>query len=225
MMKNSLFQTTTSIRPSSVRLLALMFVAVVMLVNSVDALAADAKDEALFSLEPQAMIETVANRTFDRIKREQVALKENPALMDDILRDELMPYIDYRFSAFKVLGRYARKAKPEELKEYVDLFEEYLVSTYSGAMVNYSDQTVEFAPSTAADERSDLSIRASIKEQGKPDIDIIFKLRKDRRSQKWLIYDLVAEGISLLSSKQSEYEPVLRKDGMNGLIELLKSQT
>ena len=59
---------------------------------------------------------------------------------------------------------------------------------------------------------------------GKPDIKVAFKVRKDRKSNQWAAYDMVAEGISLLSSKRSEFESILRQDGIEKVIELMQQK-
>jgi phospholipid transport system substrate-binding protein len=86
----------------------------------------------------------------------------------------------------------------------------------------YDDQLVEFAPALQFDGRSDVTVRAIIKDGERPDIKVAFKVRKDRKSDQWQVYDMVAEGISLLSSKRTEFESILRQDGIDKVIELMR---
>ncbi|TOI05525.1 ABC transporter substrate-binding protein, partial [Vibrio parahaemolyticus] len=48
----------------------------------------------------------------------------------------------------------------------------------------------------------------------RPNIKLEFKLRKDNKTDEWEAFDMVAEGISLLSSKQSEWNTKIRQDGI-----------
>jgi len=172
--------------------------------------------------DPYVMIKEVAMLTFDRIKREKVQIKNNPELLRTVMEEELLPYIDYRFSAFKVLGKYANKVPREKLLEFVSVFREYLITSYAVALGYYDDQLVEFAPALEFDGRSDVTVRAVIKEGDRPEIKVAFKVRKDRQSDQWQVYDMVAEGISLLSSKRTEFESILRQDGIDKVIELMR---
>jgi phospholipid transport system substrate-binding protein len=172
--------------------------------------------------DPYVMINEVAMLTFDRIKREKSAIKSNPELLRTVMEEELLPYIDYRFSAFKVLGKYANKVPREKLLEFVSVFREYLITSYAVALGYYDDQQVEFAPAIEFDGRSDVTVRAVIKDGDRPDIKVAFKVRKDRQSDQWQVYDMVAEGISLLSSKRTEFESILRQDGVDKVIELMR---
>jgi phospholipid transport system substrate-binding protein len=171
---------------------------------------------------PYVMINEVAMLTFDRIKREKAQIKNNPELLRTVMEEELLPYIDYRFSAFKVLGKYANKVPREKLLEFVSVFREYLITSYAVALGYYDDQQVEFAPALEFDGRSDVTVRAVIKDGDRPDIKVAFKVRKDRQSDQWQVYDMVAEGISLLSSKRTEFESILRQDGIDKVIELMR---
>ncbi|MDT0629011.1 ABC transporter substrate-binding protein [Alteromonas sp. W364] len=172
--------------------------------------------------DPYLMIQEVAGLTFERMKKEKDAIKQDPELLRKVMEEELLPYIDYRFSAFKVLGKYAQKVPREKLLEFVSVFREYLITSYAVALGYYDDQFVEFAPAINFDGRSDVTVRAVIKDDERPDIKVAFKVRKDRKSNEWQAYDMVAEGISLLSSKRSEFESVLRQDGIDRVIELMR---
>ena len=67
-----------------------------------------------------------------------------------------------------------------------------------------------------------MTVRAVIKDGNRPDIKVAFKVRLDRKSNKWQAYDMVAEGISLLSSKRSEFESILRTEGIDKVIEVMR---
>lgn len=176
------------------------------------------------SVDPYQMIQDVATDTFDRIKREQQAIESNPEVLRDIMEQELLPYVDYKFSAYKVLGKHFKSVPKEKLKEFVQVFREYLITTYAVAMGYYDDQTVEFEPASQFAGKRSVTVRAVVKEQGRPDIKIAFKVRKNKKTNQWKAYDMVAEGISVLSSKQSEFESILRQDGVQVVIDLMKSK-
>jgi phospholipid transport system substrate-binding protein len=193
----------------------LMITAMIFMVPTTSIIASEQSD-------PYVMINEVASLTFDRMKREKEQIQNDPELLRTVMEEELLPYIDYRFSAFKVLGKYASKVPREKLLEFVSVFREYLITSYAVALGYYDDQLVEFAPALEFDGRSDVTVRAVIKDGERPDIKVAFKVRKDRQSDQWQVYDMVAEGISLLSSKRTEFESILRQDGIDKVIELMR---
>lgn len=192
-------------------------------VVSVSAVQGQTERERVAQDDPYQMVQEAASLTFARIKAEQKNLAKDPEILRVIMEEELMPYIDYRFSAFKVLGKYARQVEKKELLEFVTVFREYLITSYAVAMGYYDNQTVEFEPERDFSDRNDVTVRAVIKDNTRPDIKVAFKVRKDPRSGEWQAYDMIAEGISLLSSKQSEFESILRKDGIATVIESMRA--
>lgn len=191
-------------------------------IMSVSAPATAQEDEIV---DPYVMIQEAAQVTFDRIKAEQELINENPDHLRTIMRENLIPYVDYRFSAFMVLGKHAKSTPRPQLMEFVSVFREYLVTTYANAMGYYDDQEVLFQPASDFKGKKTITVRALIKDDGRPDIDIAFKVRYDSRTNSWKGYDMVAEGISLLSSKRSEFEGIIRSDGVDKVIELMKDQS
>jgi phospholipid transport system substrate-binding protein len=172
---------------------------------------------------PYVMIQDVANKTFARIKNERPEIENDPELLRTIMEEELLPYIDYNFSALKVLGKYYKKVPREKIPEYISVFRSYLITTYSIALSYYKNQEVQFQPTKKLGKETALTVRAIIKDPNRPNINLSFKLRKNKKTNVWKTYDMVAEGISMLSSKQSEFESILRKDGIQAVIDLMKN--
>ena len=175
-------------------------------------------------IDPYAMIQEAAAATFGRMKEEKSLIDQNPEHLRTIMRENLLPYIDYRFSAFMVLGKNARKVPKPQLAEFVNVFKEYLVTTYANAMGYYDDQTVSFEPNGDYVGKKTITVRALIQDEGRPDIKVAFKVRYDSRTNSWKGYDMVAEGISLLSSKRSEFETIIRQDGVEKVIALMQQK-
>jgi phospholipid transport system substrate-binding protein len=172
---------------------------------------------------PYVMLEDVATKTFSRIKKEHQLIKENPELLRTVMEEELLPYVDYNFSALKVLGKYYKTVPKEKIPEYISVFRSYLITSYALALAYYDGQEVEFQPVRKVTDERTVTVRAVIKEPGRPDINLAFKLRKNKKTNVWKAYDMVAEGISLLSSKQSEFQSILRQDGIQKVIDLMNN--
>lgn len=173
------------------------------------------------SEDPYVMVQDVASNTFDRIKLEQEQIKANPEQLRLVMEEELIPYIDYRFAAFMVLGKHFKSVPEDRLGEYVQVFREYLITRYAVAMGYYDDQTVVFEPKSNSEGEKTVTVRAVIQDENRPDIKIAFKVRKGR-SGEWRAYDMVAEGISMLSSTRSEFETMLRQDGIDKVISVMR---
>ncbi|OFC72132.1 MlaC/ttg2D family ABC transporter substrate-binding protein [Alteromonas confluentis] len=173
---------------------------------------------------PYEMVKDVGNRTFDRIKNSQDEIKKDPEVLRTIMKDELLPHIDYQFAAFKVLGRYFTSLPKDKMQEYVQVFRQYLITTYAVAMGYYDNQTVTFEPEADFSGKKAVTVRAIVQDTGRPDIKVAFQVRKDSKTNEWKAYDMSAEGISLLDSKRSEFEPILRQEGIDAILKLMREK-
>ena len=101
---------------------------------------------------PYELVQDVANRTFERIKANQAAIKADPEMLRTIMEEELVPHIDYKFAAFMVLGKHFKSVPQEKMGEYISVFRQYLVTTYAVAMGYYDNQEVIFEPESSFDD-------------------------------------------------------------------------
>lgn len=173
---------------------------------------------------PYQLVKAVGLKTFDRIKDSQDQIEQDPELLRTIMKEELLPHVDYQFAAFKVLGKYFKSVEKDKLSEYVQVFRQYLITTYAVAMGYYDDQTVVFEPESDFTGQKSVTVRAVVQDPGRPEIKVAFQVRKDSRTNEWKAYDMVAEGISLLNSKRAEFEPILRQEGIDAVIKLMREK-
>ncbi|MGF1766531.1 phospholipid-binding protein MlaC [Enterovibrio makurazakiensis] len=171
---------------------------------------------------PYILIDGVADNAFSRLKDDKEAYQANPELLRDVVKEELMPYINVRYAALNVLGSQAKKATKEERDLFTEAFYDYLVMSYAQILTQYTDQevTVE-APKTIAKKRSVVSVRVDIVDKSRPPIRLDFKLRKNRKTQEWQGFDVQVEGVSMLSTKASEWSGQLRKNGVEAVAQEL----
>ncbi|MGR5069546.1 MULTISPECIES: phospholipid-binding protein MlaC [Vibrio] len=174
--------------------------------------------------QPYQMMKQVAEVTFERLKNEQPKIQQNPNLLKDIVDQELMPYVNERYAALKLLGPNLKGAKREDVGVFIKAFRGYLVTSYAQVLTQYTDQQVAFGPEPKLDPSKRItSIKVDIIDAPRPNITLEFKLRKDNKTGEWLAFDMVAEGISLLSSKQSEWSGKIRQDGILAVAKDLES--
>lgn len=182
--------------------------------------------KAVDSKNPYAMIETVAKVTFKRFSDEQPEIRKNPEILKDIVREELMPYINYRYAALKVIGfKNFEQTTSQSRADFVDVFREYLVTSYAQVFTLYKQQEVEFEPERDFDDAKVVAVRTSVLDPGRPPIDISFRVRRNTTTNEWKAYDMVAEGVSLLDSKESELSGLIRQKGLPYVTEMLKEKS
>lgn len=182
--------------------------------------------------DPNVLIEEVATKVFSRVKAEQSKLKQDPSYAEQIVKEDLLPYVDIKYSAYIVIGPELKKATPAQRDAFVDAFREHMVLTYSNVLFQYDEQTLKLNAKKKEEGQSIVNVPVSFVQQGAPDINVIFKLRagksKDKANKEpvWRVFDVITEGVSLLTTKQSELGGLIRKQGIDKVTEQLiaKSQ-
>ncbi|MCE2596070.1 ABC transporter substrate-binding protein [Motilimonas cestriensis] len=167
--------------------------------------------------DPYQLIEEVAGKAFARVKHEKALMEKDPAHAEDIVREELLFYVDSKYSAYKVVGPELRNTTPEQRENFVAAFKEHMVKTYSTVLFKYDQQVLQFDARESFAGKKIVTVPVRFVQAGSPDINVSFKLRLDKSTQSWRVFDVIAEGVSLLSTKQSELGSLIRKDGIDSV--------
>ena len=173
--------------------------------------------------DPYKLIQRVAETTFKRIAADKQLIEKDPNHLKNVVREELMPYIHYKFAAHVVLGRV--DASQQEKEAFYEAFKGYLITTYATVFTKYTDQKVVFEAPRSIEDKKVVTVKTRITDSVRPDIHIDFKVRLNKKTGEWRAYDMVAEGISLLNSKKAELKAMLRqKDGIAKVTEILNEK-
>ncbi|GKW42644.1 phospholipid-binding protein MlaC [Pectobacterium parvum] len=194
------------------RLLMVALLVVAPLANAVD------------QTNPYRLMNEAAEKTFDRLKNEQPKIKQNPDYLRTVVREELLPYVQVRYAGALVLGRYYKDSTPAQRDAYFKAFEAYLEQAYGQALAMYNGQSYQIAPEQPLGNADIVSIRVTITDNGgRPPIRLDFQWRKNSKTGNWQAYDMIAEGVSMITTKQNEWAAILRQNGVDGLTKQLES--
>ncbi|WP_435955482.1 phospholipid-binding protein MlaC [Dryocola sp. BD626] len=197
-----------------------MFKRLVMIAMLVIAPLAMAADQT----NPYKQMGEAAQKTFDRLKNEQPKIRQNPNYLRDIVGQELLPYVQVKYAGALVLGRYYKEATPAQRDAYFKAFEEYLKQAYGQALAMYNGQTYQIAPEQPLGNADIVAIRVTIVDpNGRPPVRLDFQWRKNSQTGNWQAYDMIAEGVSMITTKQNEWSDILRTKGIDGLTAQLQS--
>lgn len=174
--------------------------------------------------DPYVFVKDVASATFAKMKQEHTLIQGDQRILRNIVEQQLMPHIDHVYAALSVLGTQAKDIPRDKLDLFFEQFRLYLLTTYSNSLSSYTNQIVEFEPSRATENKKTVSVKALIKEAGRPDINITFQVRRNKENQ-WKTFDLVAEGISMVQSKRAEFAPMIRQKGIDSVIDFMQEKS
>ena len=120
---------------------------------------------------------------------------------------------DFRSMSQSVLATNWQEATTEEKRQFVEYFSQYLEDTYRTQIESYSDQRVEYLAEQVRNDRAtvDTAVVSSNKR-----IPITYRLKLTKG--KWVAYDVVIEGVSLVNNYRSTFSAIVKAGGMDGLL-------
>jgi phospholipid transport system substrate-binding protein len=175
-----------------------------------------AADEA-----PDAFIKRVAVETLDAVKADKSLKNGDVVKIMQLVDTKLVQHINFRRMTALATGPNWRKATPEQQKRLQEEFKLLLVRTYSGALSQVSDQTIEVKPLRGDQDEKNLIVRTEVKGRGDP-IQLDYRLEKTPgEGAGWMIFDLNVLGIWLIENYKSQFTKEINNGGIEGLINSL----
>jgi len=169
---------------------------------------------------PVALLQRISDQTIAELKAQRLELKDNHRAIHQLVRQNLLPYVDMTLLSRAVLGKHWNQASAAERAEFVGRFTSILINTYATALASYQDETVQFLPvRDGITDKKSLLVNSRIIRHGASSIPVSYRLV--RRGDSWKVYDLVVDGVSLIQSYRSQFSSVLNSEGMPGLLKSL----
>lgn len=170
-------------------------------------------------LEPEALVRQTSDRMLAVLKEQHDVIESEPKRLYGLVDDIVLPHFDFERMARWVLGKHWRQANPEQQQAFVGQFRTLLVRTYGTALLEYSDQKVNFLPLRMNADSKDVVVRTEVLKAGGPPIPISYSMI--RKDDGWKVYDVTIDGISLVSNYRTTFATEIRSSGIDGLIKRL----
>ncbi|WP_311418656.1 phospholipid-binding protein MlaC [Haemophilus parahaemolyticus] len=174
--------------------------------------------QAFAETSPYVLMQKTADKLFSDIKANQGKIKSNPEYLRTIVRNDLMPHVHVKYAGQLVLGKSLSSASEAQREKFFDAFGQFIEQSYAQVLTQYSDQKVEIESEKPTDGKSIVTIRVNvISANNAPPIKLDFKWRKNSRTGEWQAYDMAAENVSMVATKQNEWSSILRQQGIDTL--------
>lgn len=171
---------------------------------------------------PYELANSVASKVIDDIKANKDRLADKKVALS-IISNDLMPYVDVKYAAYKVIGTSLKTTSPEDREKFTEAFAVYMQENFASVLSKYTNQQIVPAKVQEVDANTKLvSVKMLIREEGKKDLELILKLRKNSKTGEWKAFDLIGENISMLDAKISELSPVIKNSGIDAAIKKLQ---
>ena len=162
-------------------------------------------------------------QTVDEIINIMTDEKYSTPDMKEERRDLILEKVNNRFDFYEMsqrtLARRWRERTTEEKEQFVELFKQLLEKTYTSKIDSYSNEKVLFKKEVI---RNDKALVYSFIQKNEKEIPIFYKLKN--KSGKWMVYDVIIEGVSLVRNYRTEFTQIISKEDYSGLIKRMKEK-
>jgi len=170
-------------------------------------------------LGPEELVRKVTQEVFDAIKSDQQLAAGDRQKAIRLAEEKVLPHIDFEEATRLAVGRGWAQATPEQKNRLAAEFRNMLVRTYSNAITAYQGQTMKVMPVRMKPGDTDVTVHNRFMRAGGKPVLLDYAMRKTESG--WKIYDIVVEGVSLVLTYRSEFDVVVKQEGIDGLIKRL----
>lgn len=169
-----------------------------------------AADEA-----PDALIKRLSSDVLDKIKADKTVQSGDMTKVMALVDSQIMPNVNFTRMTASAVGPAWRQATPEQRRKLQDEFKTLLIRTYSGALSQVKDQTIDVKPMREAAGAAEVVVRTEVLGRGDP-AQLDYRLEKVGTG--WKIYDLNVLGVWLVATYRTQFAQEISAKGIDGLI-------
>ncbi|TMI04971.1 MAG: ABC transporter substrate-binding protein [Betaproteobacteria bacterium] len=173
-------------------------------------------------LGPEELVRKVTQDVLDAIRSDRQLAAGDRQKALKLAEEKVLPHIDFEEAARLAVGRAWARAAPEQRKKLVEEFRRMLVRTYANAISAYEGQTMQVLPVRMKPGDTEVTVHNRYIRAGSKPLLVDYAMHKT--AEGWKIYDITVEGVSLVLTYRSEFDAIVKQEGIDGLIRRLEEK-
>jgi len=175
---------------------------------------------SVFAIEaPDALVKRTAEDVLAVVKTDKDIQAGNQDKIFALAEEKILPNFNFDRVSRLVLGKNWTRATPEQKTGFQAEFRTLLLRTYATALSKYKNQVIEYKPLRMAEGANTASVKTQILQSGGQPIEVDYTLAKE--AEAWKVYDIVIEGVSLVTNYRGQFSQEVRQNGLDSLIKKL----
>ena len=161
-------------------------------------------------------VDRVLRLVSDRVLKEPGRTKERRKEVRKIADD----FFAFDETAKRSLGRHWRDRTPAERTEFVQLFSDLLERSYLTRIELYGGEKIQYVGETIDGDQATVKTKILTKQESEIPVDY----RMMKRGEKWVVYDVVIEGVSLISNYRTQFNKIIQTASYGELVKKIKAK-
>jgi phospholipid transport system substrate-binding protein len=171
---------------------------------------------------PDALVKRATDEVLAIIKADKDLQSGNTSKVVQLAEQKVLPHFDFARMARLAAGRNWAQASDAQKEAITKEFRTLLVRTYSTSLSQYRNQTIEVKPTKLGAQDKEAVVKTAVIQQGGPQIPIDYSMEKT--DSGWKVYDVVIDGVSLVTTYRGTFNDQIQKGGVDGLVKTLQER-
>jgi len=178
---------------------------------------AQAQASEIIQDDPEKMVLSLSKKVISELNDNREKLESDPQEVKLFATAYVLPYLDTKKMARYVMGKYWRSASENQQKDFVDAFTNTLIRSYSQSLLKLNIDSVDVSP--AREEKPGrVTVASKVLQSDGNKSDVIYRAYLNKKNNKWMLYDVAVEGISMLLSYRKAYGSDISRKGLDTVI-------
>lgn len=173
------------------------------------------------SVSADMFVKTIADDVITILKKDK-DLQSDPEKVYALAEDKILPNFNFDRVSRLVLGKNYTKATKEQQEAFQKEFRTLLIHTYASALSKYRNQIIEYKPLRDISDPSQVVVKTLILQPGGQPLGVDYSL--EQVGDTWKVYDIVIEGVSLVTNYRGQFSAEIRQGGIDGLIQRISEK-
>ncbi|HZV83004.1 MAG TPA: ABC transporter substrate-binding protein [Geobacteraceae bacterium] len=166
-------------------------------------------------------VKTVVDQVVSIVSDKEMKKPKNEGKRRAALDKTISTIFDYNEMAKLSLGVHWRDRSAAERQEFVKLFKTLLENSYADKIESYNNEKISYLKESV--EGDSAEVKSKIVTAKREEFTIDYRLKKD--GAKWMVCDVVIEGVSLVANYRSQFNRIVRGQGYAALVKKLKDKS
>ena len=164
----------------------------------------------------EEIVKDTADKVIARLTAERAELEVRPEKLYSLINEIIIPHFDFVSMSKWVLGKNWKSATEAQQTRFVEQFRTLLVRTYAKALLEFSDQEINYLPVINNPDSNIVVVKTEVQQPGAKSVPINYSLHISGGS--WKVVDVSVDGISLVATYRGSFASEIRKGGFDALI-------
>lgn len=168
---------------------------------------------------PDELVRRSTNEILAAIKADKDLQAGNQKKIEKLAEEKVIPYFNFARMTQLAVGRNWRDASDAQKKALTEQFRMLLVRTYSTSLSQYRNQSIDVKTLNVAPTDTEVIVKTLINQPGGQPIPIDYSVEKIGTG--WKVFDVLIDGVSLVTNYRSSFNTEIQKNGIDGLVKSL----